>query len=213
MSCQPGRADRREDDFRKSQIFLWMVFQMPVRYTDFGGDTGSTPDRQEEDLLHPDYHRGTVLGGGFPGRSVPTEGKDDFHWKEPVWGERDAAGGMRPRAGGEGKASIWPLSPLRYDIMGPFCAIPFLECRHSIWSMKHMVQGTVRINGEAYSFDGGEGYLERTGKPLRAPERGEMLRTIRESAACRARYRFQKDGRTLLAFETDRASFEYEYRA
>lgn len=91
---------------------------MPVRYTDFGGDTGSTPDRQEEDLLHPDYHRGTVLGGGFPGRSVPTEGKDDFHWKEPVWGERDAAGGMRPRAGGEGKASIWPAFPFKVRYHG-----------------------------------------------------------------------------------------------
>ena len=59
----------------------------------------------------------------------------------------------------------------------------------------------------------GKAIWKGTGKPLRAPERGEMLRTIRESAACRARYRFQKDGRTLLAFETDRASFEYEYRA
>lgn len=54
--------------------------------------------------------------------------------------------------------------------------------------------------------------LEKTGKPLRAPAQGEMARTIHESAACRARSRFRKNGRTLLAFETDRASFEYEYR-
>nr|WP_304955407.1 hypothetical protein [uncultured Acetatifactor sp.] len=72
----------------------------------------------------------------------------------------------------KGKLQFGPLSPLRYDIMGPFCAIPFLECRHSIWSMKHMVQGTVRINGEAYSFDGGEGYLEGDRKASAGPGKG-----------------------------------------
>lgn len=187
------------------------------------------------------------------------------------------------------------LMPLRYHIMGPFSLIPFLECRHSIWSMKHRVWGKVSVNGEIYSFDGAQGYwegdrgrsfpkeyiwtqcsfpegslmlsvadipmpgfhfrgvigvvvldgreyrlatylgakiseigdgmvkvmqgrleleaelLERNGTPLKAPARGNMVRTIRESAACRARYRFRKGSRTLLSFETDRASFEYEY--
>ncbi len=195
-----------------------------------------------------------------------------------------------------GKLDFGALSPLRYDIMGPFSFVPFLECRHSVWSMRHKVWGTVNINGTAYSFDGAEGYwegdrgrsfpkeyiwtqcsfpggalmlsvadipmagfhfqgiigivlwhgrehrlatylgakavrirngfirvaqgslvleaelLERTGKPLKAPAKGDMVRTIHESAACRARYQFRKDNRILLAFETDRASFEYEYR-
>ncbi len=171
-----------------------------------------------------------------------------------------------------------------------------MECRHSIWSMKHSVWGNVKINGTTYSFDGAEGYwegdrgrsfpkeyiwtqcsfpggalmlsvadipiaglhfkgiigivyfhdkeyrmatylgakvvrirnglvkvvqgsleleaelLERNGKTLKAPTMGNMVRTIHESAACRARYRVRKGNRTLLAFETDRASFEYEYR-
>lgn len=196
----------------------------------------------------------------------------------------------------KGKLDFGSLSPLRYNIMGPFSFVPFLECRHSIWSMKHSVWGTVYMNGTAYSFDGAEGYwegdqgrsfpkeyiwtqcsfpegalmlsvadipiagfhfqgvigivllhgreyrlatylgakvvrvqnglvrvvqgsleleaelLERTGKPLKAPARGDMVRTIRESAACRASYQFRKDNRNLLAFETDRASFEYEYQ-
>ena len=195
----------------------------------------------------------------------------------------------------EGKLAFGDLFPLRYDIMGPFSLVPFLECRHSIWSMKHRMWGKVSVNGETYSFDGAQGYwegdsgrsfpeeyiwtqcifpagslmlsvadipmagfhfrgvigvvvldgreyrfatylgakiseigdgmvkvmqgnleleaalLERTGKPLKAPAQGDMARTIRESAACRARYRFRKGNRTLLAFETDRASFEYEY--
>lgn len=54
--------------------------------------------------------------------------------------------------------------------------------------------------------------LERTGKPLKAPTEGDMVRTIHENVACRARYRFRKNHSTLLAFGTDRASFEYEYK-
>lgn len=195
----------------------------------------------------------------------------------------------------EGKLAFGDLFPLRYDIMGPFSLVPFLECRHSVWSMKHWVWGDVSVNGKTFSFDGAQGYwegdsgrsfpkayiwtqcsfpegalmlsvaeipiagfrfwgvigvvvldgreyriatylgariseighgrvkvvqgrlelraelLEKTGKPLKAPAQGEMVRTIHESAACRARYRFRKNNRTLLAFETDRASFEYEY--
>ncbi len=197
----------------------------------------------------------------------------------------------------KGKLRFAELHPLKYHIMGPFSLVPFLECRHSIWSMRHRVNGNVSINGEAYPFDNGEGYwegdrgrsfpeeyvwtqcsfpggalmlsvaripvagfhfqgvigvvlldgrehrlatylgakaavsgnglvrvmqgsmeleaelLEGTGKPLRAPAKGDMVRTIRESAACRAKYRFWQNGRTLLDFETDRASFEYEYKA
>lgn len=196
----------------------------------------------------------------------------------------------------KGRLTFGALFPLKYNIMGPFSLIPFLECRHSVWSMKHKVCGKVSVNGETYAFDGAEGYwegdrgrsfpkeyiwtqcsfpegalmlsvadipvagfhfqgvigivildgreyrlatylgakaaairngrvrviqgrleleaelLERTGKPLMAPAQGDMVRTIRESAACRAKYRFRKDNCTLLAFETDRASFEYEYR-
>lgn len=196
----------------------------------------------------------------------------------------------------KGRLRFADLRPLKYNIMGPFSLVPFLECRHDIRSMRHRVDGTVCINGEAYAFDNGEGYwegdrgrsfpreyvwtqcifpggslmlsvaripmagfcfqgvigvvlldgreyrlatylgakaagirnglvrvtqgimeleaelLEDTGKALRAPTEGAMARTIHENAACRARYRFLQNGRTLLAFETDRASFEYEYK-
>lgn len=52
---------------------------------------------------------------------------------------------------------------------------------------------------------------EESGHPLKAPSKGDMVRTIHESASCRAFYRFCKDSHTLFAFETDRASFEFEY--
>lgn len=194
-----------------------------------------------------------------------------------------------------GNLDFGPLRPLKYDIMGPFALVPFMECRHSVHSMRHSVTGNVYINGEKYSFQDAWGYwegdqgrsfpkeyiwtqccfrggalmlsvadipmagihftgiigvvlwdgkeyriatylgarvvqvqnkmvrvkqgslelearlLEASGRPLRAPERGDMVRTIHESASCRAFYRFSKDGHTLFAFETDRASFEFEY--
>lgn len=202
-----------------------------------------------------------------------------------------------PEVTAVGKLSFGQLSPLRYDIMGPFALVPFMECRHSVWSMRHSVNGTVYINGQKYCFENALGYWEgdrgcsfpkeyawtqclfpggslmlavadipmagihftgiigvvlwrgkeyrlatylgaraveirngririvqgglelearlletrATGQSLRAPVGGEMGRTIRESAACRAFYCLRKKGHTLMAFETTQASFEYEY--
>lgn len=195
----------------------------------------------------------------------------------------------------KGKLKFGTLSPLKYDIMGPFAFVPFMECRHSVLSMKHSVCGTVYVNGKKYLFQNGSGYwegdcgrsfpkeyawtqccfsngslmlsvadipiagihftgiigivlwhgkeyrlatykgasavkigngilqihqgdmelevrlLEKSARPLKAPSNGKMVRTIHESAACRAFYRFRKAGHTLFSFESCRASFEYEY--
>jgi hypothetical protein len=53
-----------------------------------------------------------------------------------------------------------PLLRLKYDIMGPFRYVPFMECRHSIFSMTHSVTGNIVINGETYDFNNGAGYIE-----------------------------------------------------
>ena len=195
----------------------------------------------------------------------------------------------------KGKLDFGPLCPLKYDIMGPFALVPFMECRHSVWSMRHSVRGNVYINGQKYFFHNAWGYwegdrgrsfpkeyiwtqccfsggslmlsvadipmagiyftgvigailwqgkeyriatylgarvvqiqnnmvrviqgnleldaqlLEASECLLKAPAEGNMVRTIHESASCRAFYRFCKKGCTLFAFETDRASFEFEY--
>ena len=195
----------------------------------------------------------------------------------------------------KGKLDFGSLCPLKYDIMGPFVLVPFMECRHSVWSMRHSVRGNVYINGQKYSFHNAWGYwegdrgrsfpkeyiwtqccfpggslmlsvadipmagihftgiigvilwqgkeyrmatylgarvaqiqnntvrviqgnlelevrlLETSGRPLKAPAKGDMIRTIHESASCRTFYRFRKKGCTIFAFETDRASFEFEY--
>ena len=52
--------------------------------------------------------------------------------------------------------------------------------------------------------------LEKVRNPLKAPANGDMVRTIHESAACRAFYRFRKGECSILSFKTDRGSFEYE---
>lgn len=59
-----------------------------------------------------------------------------------------------------GKLFFGTLSPLRYDIMGPFAMIPFLECRHSVWSMWHSVNGILRINEQFFCFHNAKGYWE-----------------------------------------------------
>lgn len=204
---------------------------------------------------------------------------------------------LRLKSGGravEGRVRFGPLAPVRYDIMGPFKAVPFMECRHSVVSMGHSVTGEISVNGELFRFDNGSGYiegdrgrsfpreyiwtqchydggslmlsvadipmaglhfrgcigvvlwrgreyrlatylgaraklggqevtvrqgdrlftarlLERRAHPLNAPAGGKMSRTIHESAACAASYRFEAGGELIFDFTTDRASFEYEY--
>ncbi len=231
----------------------------------------------------------------FPNEAFRRTGKTVFiganrFGQDGVWLEVNT-----PELRARGRLEFGPLTPLKYDIMGPFAFVPFLECRHSVWSMRHPVRGKMRINGQDYVFRNGWGYwegdrgrsfpkeyawtqccfpggslmlsvadipvagfhftgiisvvwwkgkeyrlatylgarvsrnrngeirivqgqmelearmLEVSGRPLKAPNKGVMARIIHESAACSASYRFRIGKRILFAFETDRASFEYEY--
>lgn len=195
-----------------------------------------------------------------------------------------------------GKLDFGPITPLKYDIMGPFALIPFMECRHMVGSMRHLVNGKLTVNGVEYVFEDALGYwegdtgrsfpkeylwtqsflpeggslmlsvadipfpgfrftgiigvvlwkgreyrlatylgarateirdggacirqgnmelkvklVEAAGKALRAPVSGSMVRTIHESATCKAHYEFCVAGERIFDFETDLATFEYEY--
>jgi hypothetical protein len=59
-----------------------------------------------------------------------------------------------------GNLKFGPLSPICYDVMGPFRYVPFMECRHSVFSMTNKVSGCLSINGHAYRFDNDAGYIE-----------------------------------------------------
>ncbi len=231
----------------------------------------------------------------FPADVFHRKGKNIFIGKNR-FGERGVHLAIRTsQLTIRGTLEFGPLCPLKYDIMGPFALAPFLECRHSVWSMQHSVCGTVCINGQKYSFQNAQGYwegdrgrsfpkdyiwtqcsfpggalmlsvadvpmagihftgiigivlwrgkeyriatylgaravqiqnkivrvrqgsleldvrlLEASERLLKAPAKGDMIRTIGESVTCRAFYQFRKKGHTLFSFETDRASFEYEY--
>ncbi|MDO4468744.1 MAG: tocopherol cyclase family protein [Bacillota bacterium] len=52
------------------------------------------------------------------------------------------------------------MSPLKYNIMGPFVCMPFMECRHQVWSMRHLVNGKIIVNKKKYIFSDGLGYWE-----------------------------------------------------
>lgn len=60
----------------------------------------------------------------------------------------------------QGKLRFGAFAPIAYDIMGPFKYVPFLECRHSVFSMKHRVDGNLRINGREFAFVDGVCYIE-----------------------------------------------------
>lgn len=52
------------------------------------------------------------------------------------------------------------LSPILYDIMGPFRFVPFMQCRHSVYSMRHRIDGKITVNEQQYVFRNGIGYIE-----------------------------------------------------
>lgn len=60
----------------------------------------------------------------------------------------------------QGSMEFGPLSPIRYDIMGPFRYVPFMECIHSVFSMAHKVDGFITVKGKEYTFDHALGYIE-----------------------------------------------------
>ncbi len=65
-----------------------------------------------------------------------------------------------PELTATGSLSFGPLAAIKYDIMGPFKYVPFMQCRHSIFSMKHSVNGQLGINGITCEFQNGIGYIE-----------------------------------------------------
>ena len=60
----------------------------------------------------------------------------------------------------EGKLCFENPSPIRYDIMGPFKYVPFMQCRHSVFSMSHKINGEIMVNDQLYYFENGTGYIE-----------------------------------------------------
>ncbi len=60
----------------------------------------------------------------------------------------------------EGSLRFRNLSPLAYDIMGPFTLVPFMQCRHGVHSMSHRIDGQITLNDQLFDFHNGIGYIE-----------------------------------------------------
>jgi len=60
-----------------------------------------------------------------------------------------------------GNIKYGELTPIKYDIMGPFAAIPCMECNHGVISLYHELNGEIIINNDIINFDGGRGYIEK----------------------------------------------------
>ncbi|MBQ7459514.1 MAG: hypothetical protein IJS70_10130 [Bacteroidales bacterium] len=59
-----------------------------------------------------------------------------------------------------GDIAFGPWTPLKGDIMGPFTAVPFMQCRHSVWSVEHTVNGAIFLNDVIYDFTDSRSYIE-----------------------------------------------------
>jgi len=65
----------------------------------------------------------------------------------------------RPELMLTGEIKYTDITPIRYDIMGPFRLFP-MECRHGVVSMRHTLRGSVALGGEVRDYTGGRGYIE-----------------------------------------------------
>lgn len=60
----------------------------------------------------------------------------------------------------KGTIYLGKFHPLKKKVMGPFTYIPFMECKHNIYSMFHELNGDIIYNGKMHDFKNGRGYIE-----------------------------------------------------
>jgi tocopherol cyclase len=73
---------------------------------------------------------------------------------------RDEVGGVS----GEirfGPWTPWPVRPLSPGVMGWYRFVPGMECYHGVLSLDHALTGSLEVDGETLTFDGGRGYTEK----------------------------------------------------
>lgn len=51
-----------------------------------------------------------------------------------------------------GKLRYHSIIKPAYNIMGPFCFLPGMQCRHSIFSLNHLVNGKLVLDGNTFCF-------------------------------------------------------------
>ena len=67
---------------------------------------------------------------------------------------------QRPELQASGCVRFRGFTAIRYEIMGPFRYVTFMQCRHSVYSMRHLVDGVLSVNGVSHPFQNAIGYIE-----------------------------------------------------
>ena len=62
----------------------------------------------------------------------------------------------------QGVLKFSEISPIQYDIMGPFKFVPFMQCRHRVFSMKYQINGQIMFNGQQFFSNIEMGILKAT---------------------------------------------------
>jgi tocopherol cyclase len=57
--------------------------------------------------------------------------------------------------------SPWPVTVPSPGVMGWYAYVPFMECYHGVLSFDHGISGELTVDGNAFDFDGGRGYIEK----------------------------------------------------
>lgn len=60
-----------------------------------------------------------------------------------------------------GKVKYGKLERIRYCIMGYYRYLPFMECKHEVISMKHSLQGYLKVFNKKLGLTRGRGYIEK----------------------------------------------------
>lgn len=150
--------------FRGGPFFYCRIVVLPYYY-----ETRDTVENYFEGYYFKHQKGGRTLcliAGSSGGEKFIQVITDDFSVNVPFSkGNIFSPKGVRldirtPQLSLAGKIRYGKLSPIRYDIMGPFKFFP-MECRHGIVSMHHRLEGKVMLNGEMIDFTGGLGYIEK----------------------------------------------------
>ncbi len=100
----------------------------------------------------------------FPGSAFYAK-REKFHIKIGPNIFSDEGVSVHLQSGGlsvTGEIGYGPFTLVRYDIMGPFRFMPFMQCNHGVLSLWHTVQGSLVVNGQEVAFDdGATGYIEK----------------------------------------------------
>lgn len=55
----------------------------------------------------------------------------------------------------------FPVTLINPGVMGWYSFVPFMECKHGVVSMSHLLSGELIMNGQKIDFNDGKGYIEK----------------------------------------------------